>query len=177
MLMRVLLLLLCVVLVACGRANSGYVERGASVTLAITLVAPDAVPTTTLTDPILVEGQRNYDLYCAHCHGYDGSGQIAATIEGTLNLGMKLVPAHDSTGHTFLHPDQLLLRTVREGVPNPLMQFPMPPFEGVLTDEQIMGTLEYISLWWTEEQREGQDAVTERWTQIMAGQPAASNTD
>jgi hypothetical protein len=36
----------------------------------------------------------------------------------------------------------------------------MPPFAEVLTDEQILGILAYIKLWWTDDQRAYQAQVT-----------------
>jgi len=157
------ILILCLTLVACGQGQTGTSAR-----IAITMVAPDAVPTTTLTDPVLIEGQTNYNLYCGHCHGYNGAGQVPESIQQTLDLGMLLVPAHDSTGHTWQHPDQLLIRTVRQGIQNPLAQFQMPAYGDALTDEQILGIFDYISLWWTEEQREHQGRMTEHWNDMAA---------
>jgi len=162
-----MLILLALLLTACG-ANSRPTHRSQ-----ITLVAPEALPTSSLTDPVLLDGKANYDLYCAHCHGYSGEGQIAESLQVTLDLGMITVPPHDSTGHTWQHPDQLLLRVTREGVVNPLAQYPMPPFAGTLTDEQIMNIYAYIRLWWTDEQRAHQQRVTERWNEI-AQAPAAT---
>ncbi len=165
MLLHVTLLVCVLLLVACGQ-----VAEPPEPTLDVQLVAPEAVPTTTFTDPVLVEGQRNYDLYCAHCHGYDGAGQVEESIQQTLDLGMLLVPAHDSSGHTWMHPDQLLIRTVRAGIQNPLAQFPMPAFGEAFTDEQILGMIAYMRLWWTPEQRQYQRRLTWRWTQMQAEQ-------
>lgn len=119
-------------------------------------------------DPVLSLGKQQYDLRCAHCHGYDGSGQLAPTIENTLALGMNLVPAHDSSGHTWQHPDQLLIKVIKEGIRNPLNQFPMESYEEVMTDEEINAVLDYIRLWWTDEQREHQRGLTEHWAELDA---------
>ena len=152
------LALCCGLLAACGGA--------ATQPPALTLIAPQDLPTASFDDPALREGQFNYNLYCAHCHGYDGQGQVEESIANTVELGMHLVPAHNSAGHTYQHPDQLLLRVVKDGIPNPLSQYPMPPFGQVLTDEQIMGIYAYIKLWWTDDQRQHQAAVTARWAEI-----------
>ena len=168
MLLRVTLLLcLSLFLVACGQ-----VAEPPTPTLDVMLVPPEAVPTTAFTDPVLMEGQRNYDLYCAHCHGYEGAGQLQESLQQTLDLGMMTVPAHDSTGHTWMHPDQLLIRTVRQGIQNPLAQFPMPAFGEAFTDDQILGMFAYIRLWWTPEQRQHQRRLTWRWTAMQAAQNA-----
>src|SRR5688500_2304071 len=102
--------------------------------LPITLIAPGQLPTSTFNDPVLRLGQEQYNLVCGHCHGYNGEGQLAATVQQTLDIGMHLVPAHDSTGHTWQHPDQLLFRVIVEGIQNPLDQFPMPGFGDGLSD-------------------------------------------
>lgn len=152
------LLLLIALLVGCGA-----VATPPAPTLEVMFVAPDAVPTSTFTNPVLLQGQRDYDLYCAHCHGYDGSGQLAEAIQDTLDLGMMIVPPHDATGHTWMHPTQLLIRVVREGVQNPLAHYPMPAFGDAFTDEQIEGMIAYMRRWWTPEQRRYQARLTWRW--------------
>ena len=125
--------------------------------LRATLVASDAY---------IQLGQQEYDLRCAHCHGDHGEGQLAVTIENTRNLGMNLVPAHDSTGHTWQHPDQLLLRVIKEGISNPLDQFIMESYASVMTDQEVRATIAYIKLWWTDEQRAYQQQLTDNWAKI-----------
>lgn len=134
--------------------------------LPITLVDPSDLPRSTLTDPFLIEGERNYNLMCAHCHGYDGEGQLPQTIQQTHDLGMNTVPPHNATGHTWQHPDQLLIRVIKEGVQNPLNQYPMAAYGGLIPDDTINAILAYIKLWWTDEQREHQRALTENWARI-----------
>lgn len=112
------------------------------------------------SDPNLQAGQAAYNLRCAHCHGYAGEGQLASTVENTLNLGMSTVPPHDATGHSWRHPNQLLRQVILQGIQNPLDHFPMPPFEGVMTEAEIDQVLDYLRLWWTDEQREFQRQVT-----------------
>lgn len=111
-------------------------------------------------NPALVEGKRQYDLRCGHCHGYVGEGQLARTIDNTLNLGMLTVPAHDATGHTWQHTDDLLIKVIEDGVVNPLDQFPMPPFKDVMTLTEIKYVIRYMKLWWTDEQRAYQERIT-----------------
>lgn len=130
----------------------------------ITLVAPEDVPTTTFTDPQLVQGETSYNLLCAHCHGYNGEGQLEATIANTRSLGMNLVPPSNADGHMWEHPDQLLIRVVQEGIQNPLDQFPMPSFGEGVTESEIRAIFAYIRLWWTEEQVAHQAQVTQNWT-------------
>ena len=118
------------------------------------------------SDAYIRLGQQEYNLRCAHCHGDHGEGQLAATIPNTRSLGMNLVPAHDSTGHTWQHPDQLLVRVIKEGISNPLDQFIMEPYTSVMTDQEVHATLDYIKLWWTDEQRAYQQQLTDNWAKI-----------
>lgn len=118
--------------------------------------------------PSLQIGEQVYIRQCAHCHGYSGEGQPPSSAQNTLNLGMNTVPSHNATGHTWQHPDQLLVEVIRVGIQNPLDHFPMPSFEGRLTDEEITAVIEYIKLWWTDEQRDSQRRVTERRAEIEA---------
>jgi len=117
-------------------------------------------------DTTLSEGRSGYDLRCAHCHGYDGNGQIASSIDNTLSLGMLTVPPHNASGHTWQHPDQLLIQVIQQGIQNPLDHYPMPAFGDVLTNQEIDQILAYIRLWWTDEQRAHQTAVTRRRAEI-----------
>lgn len=150
-----LLLLIFIVLVAACAPNA------ASTPLPdITLIPAQALPTSSIEDPVLRQGQFNYDRYCMHCHGFDGEGQIGESAEATRNLGMKVVPAHDSTGVTWQYADQVLLRMTKEGIINGLNRYPMPGFGTTLTDEEIMGLYAYIKTWWTDEQRAYQAEIT-----------------
>lgn len=115
---------------------------------------------TIAADEALMVGKEQYDLRCGHCHGFGGEGQVATTIENTLSLGMNTVPAHDATGHTWQHPDQLLVEVIKRGIQNPLDQFPMPPFAAVMSDDEMYAVLEYMKLWWTDDQRAYQAGLT-----------------
>ena len=112
-------------------------------------------------DPGLQAGRDQYNLRCAHCHGYDGEGEIQVSAVDTLALGMKVVPPHDRTGHTWMHPGQLLIQLIQQGAPNPLYRFQMPSYGEVMTEDEIRQVLAYISLWWTDSQREHHQAITE----------------
>ncbi len=132
----------------------------------ITLIPAGERPPSRFTDPELIEGEALYNLACAHCHGYELQGQLEASIPQTEALGMHIVPPHDETGHTWMHPDQLLIRAIREGIPNPLQQYPMPAFEDAYSDAQINAILRYIRFFWTEEQRDHNRRVTEQWAAL-----------
>lgn len=120
------------------------------------------------SNPDLQTGQAVYELRCAHCHGYSGEGQLAATVANTEQLGMHTVPPHNASGHTWKHSDQLLRQVILNGIENPLDHFAMPPFEGAVSETEIDQLIAYIRLWWTDDQRAWQSQVTERHTQIDA---------
>jgi mono/diheme cytochrome c family protein len=95
------------------------------------------------TDRQLALGREVYDANCAACHGLQGEGQIALSVPA----GQNPAPPHDSTGHTWHHPDaQLIAVTTNGGIS-------MPAFGGTLSDEEIAASLAYIKTFWTEEQR------------------------
>jgi mono/diheme cytochrome c family protein len=120
-------------------------------------------------DPNLQVGEAVYNLRCAHCHGYAGEGQLASTVPNTQQLGMHTVPPHDATGHTWQHPSQLIRQVILNGIQNPLDHYPMPPFEGVVTDEETDQIIAFMRLWWTGEQRAWQTQVTQRRAELDAG--------
>jgi mono/diheme cytochrome c family protein len=135
--------------------------------LAITLAAPHSQPTPDLSNPVLAEGRAQYDLVCAHCHGYSLEGQLSDTVADTRALGMNTVPSPGSDGHFWQHPDQLLIRVIQEGIQNPLDQYPMAAFGDGLTEDQIRAILAYIKTSWTDEQRAYQAQLTVDWAQRM----------
>jgi mono/diheme cytochrome c family protein len=141
----------------CGTVVTPTTE---STPVAFNLVDSADAPTSTFTDPALREGESNYLLYCAHCHGYEGGGQAIDVPGNTARLGMKLVPALDSTGDAWGYADLLLLEVIKNGIQNPLDQYPMLGWKAVMTDEQINNLLAYIKLWWRDEQRTHQAEVS-----------------
>lgn len=112
----------------------------------------------------LARGQELYAVHqCGHCHGLTGGGEPGNPNPFVPdNLGYMLIPRHDSYGKTWMHPDQLLVDIIKQGARNPFYRLAMPSFEDVLTDNEIMLIIDYMRLFWTEEQREHQAAITER---------------
>lgn len=143
--------------------------------MVVVACAPQAAPAPTIDLTALFDdgpyvtptpshpGEINYKTYCAHCHGYNGEGQHSDTVENTLSLGMKTVPAHDSTGHTWEHPDDLLVQVILEGIDNPLNQYPMNGWGNVLDEQDALDIVDYMRQWWTDEQIAHQANITERW--------------
>lgn len=123
-------------------------------------IKPEAVPTTDPADEQLHLAQQNYNKWCAHCHGWAGDGQPQTTIENAEQRGYHTVPRHDSQGHTWQHPNQILFETIKYGVQAPTNLYPMSPFAEQLSDDEIFGIIEYIKHWWTDDQRQHQSDLT-----------------
>ncbi|MBZ0293128.1 MAG: cytochrome c [Anaerolineae bacterium] len=139
----------------------------------ITFVDADALPTSTFEDPRLRQAEADYQVYCAHCHGYEGEGQAVGAPGETARLGYKQVPPHDSTGEIWHYADPLLFEVIKFGINNPLDHYPMIGFDAALSDDRIMALVDYIKFWWTEEQRTYQAEVTANYIQARteAGSP------
>jgi mono/diheme cytochrome c family protein len=119
---------------------------------------------TFLGEPVTAEevaiGRKLYAETCASCHGVNLEGQ--PDWKRRLESGRMPAPPHDETGHTWHHSDQDLFTITKRGVEAvvPGYESDMPPFEGLLTDEQIRAILAYIKSAWPERQRAFQAAVT-----------------
>ena len=103
----------------------------------------------------LSNGQKNYQSFCASCHG--------ANLEGQPNWrdfkedGSLPAPPHDETGHTWHHDTEMLFNYTKlggqatleaVGVNNYLSG--MPAFEELLSDVEIWEILSYIRSTWPE---------------------------
>ena len=102
-------------------------------------------------------GQKLYSVHCAACHGADLQGQ--PNWQTRLPNGKLPAPPHDANGHTWHHSDDQLFTIVRKGVGAivPDYESDMPAFEGVLSDNEIRGVLDYIKSTWPERERAFQD--------------------
>lgn len=126
-------------------------------------VKPEDIPTVDPANEQLYLAQQNYNKLCAHCHGWAGDGQPQSTIENAERLGYHTVPRHDSTGHTWQHPDQILFETIKYGVQAPTNLYAMSPFDEQYTDDEIFGIVDYIKQWWTDDQRRQQSDLTRQF--------------
>src|SRR5688572_24285508 len=68
---------------------------------------------TALDADVLTRGRTIYQTHCASCHGVDLEGQ--PDWQTPLPSGRLPAPPHDATGHSWHHPDGVLLRITREG--------------------------------------------------------------
>jgi len=72
-------------------------------------------------------------------------------------------PPHDASGHTWHHPDRVLLDVTKHGpeaVVGSGYASDMPGFAGVLTEAEITLILDYIKSTWPERERSYQAART-----------------
>lgn len=116
------------------------------------------------SDAALVSrGKPVYAQHCAACHG--------ASMEGQPNWrerrpdGRLPAPPHDASGHTWHHPDAVLVDIVKHGlVPGKTApdayQSDMPAFERLLSDADVLAVLAYIKSGWPAQEREAQKEVT-----------------
>jgi mono/diheme cytochrome c family protein len=111
------------------------------------------------------QGGGIYANHCAACHGSALQGQ--PDWRDRLPNGRLPAPPHDKTGHTWHHPDAMLLDMVKHGlVPGktapPGYESDMPAYEGILTDDEIVAVIAYIKSSWPPKVLEEQKEVTLR---------------
>ena len=112
-------------------------------------------------------GKSVYAERCAFCHGTNLEGQPAwrkRRADGRLPA-----PPHDASGHTWHHPDALLIDIVRYGFTSgrnapPGYASDMPGFENTLSDKEIRASLAFIKSSWPEPLRAQQARVTREAT-------------
>ena len=124
----------------------------------ITINGITVPPLPTLDPRMVAQGEPLYAQHCASCHG--------ANLEGVPDWkiiqpdGKLLSPPHDSSGHTWHHPDDLLLSVLADGGDPSITD--MPGFRDVLTDEEMITILEFIKSAWGQEELEFQWWITAR---------------
>ncbi len=115
-------------------------------------------------DPEVVRrGAEVYAAQCAACHGARLEGQPDWRRRGPDNR--LPAPPHDASGHTWHHPDELLIRITKFG-PAAVVSGPyesnMPAYAEVLSDADIRAALSYIKSTWPEDARRYQDSINEQ---------------
>lgn len=144
-------------LAACG---------GSSTTIAFPKeeTAVSSQPPTLNPDEITL-GQTIYAANCAACHGVNLEGEADWKIQNDDDSFRS--PPHDETGHTWHHPDAVLLEAIRlggarfEGL-NIGGTSPMPAFGESLTEAEITAVLTYIKSTWPDDAREWQWEVSQQ---------------
>ena len=136
-------------LAGCNRAEPSQPAAG--------LVDSDLPPVPVLDEALAAQGQPLYEQYCAECHGPQGEGQ--PNWKTPNEDGSYPAPPHDPSGHTWHHPDGLLIDLITNGREG-FTESQMPTFSGQLSDQEIQAVLEYIKSWWGPEERGFQWQVT-----------------
>ncbi len=112
---------------------------------------------------LLALGEQVYDRNCAACHGTQLQGQ--PNWRERDSQGMLPAPPHDATGHTWHHPDEVLIRITKYGVAASAglksYQTAMPIYDGVLSDEEIVAALSWIKAQWPEDIRARHDGMNQ----------------
>lgn len=111
-----------------------------------TVVKEPVTPAGGPFDPSATEGAALYTEHCAACHGGRGEGQPEWKVPGPD--GALPAPPHDSSGHTWHHPDAVLLQIIAEGGTLYTPDSKMPGFAATLTPHQMTTVLTHIKTWW-----------------------------
>ena len=131
----------------------------------VTITGITVPPVPTLNAEEVSQGEGLYTQYCASCHG--------ANLEGVPNWkdaqpdGKLLPPPHDSSGHTWHHPDDLLLSIIAEG--GDPSYSTMPAYGDILTEDEMKAVLAFIKSSWEQEEREFQWWVTAKGQGSLSG--------
>jgi len=110
-------------------------------------------PLPTLDAAKVAQGKILYAQACAACHGANLEG--APNWKQSLPDGSLPPPPHDSSGHTWHHPDEMLLSIIANGG-DPAYNSKMPSFRDQLSREQMVAILEFIKSKWGPEERKYQ---------------------
>jgi mono/diheme cytochrome c family protein len=109
----------------------------------------------------LARGEAIYAEACASCHGADLEGQPDWRSPGPD--GRLPAPPHDETGHTWHHPDRILLDITMRGTAAVVgggYESNMPGFGDTYTEEELRDVLEWIKTQWPERERAHQANVS-----------------
>ena len=109
---------------------------------------------------VVARGAELYADHCAACHGANLEGESNWRIR--KNTGRLPAPPHDASGHTWHHPDTVLLQLTKLG-PSAIVgggyESDMPAYEGLLSDEEIIAVLSFIKSRWPEDVRRRHDEL------------------
>jgi mono/diheme cytochrome c family protein len=100
----------------------------------------------------LTMGQEVYEQHCKDCHGIKAIGEDPEKPQGGFtDENEYIAPALNGTGHSWHHPPVFLFQHVKNRIVN--KSSPMPPFAGILSDEEINAVIAYIKSLWPEDIR------------------------
>ncbi|EPX87021.1 c-type cytochrome [Salipiger mucosus] len=100
----------------------------------------------------VARGEALYEQNCASCHGTDLAGEPDWRERDAA--GYLPAPPHDETGHTWHHPDEMLVEIVTRGTEAMVggdYRSNMMGFGETMTEDQILDVLAYIKSTWPAE--------------------------
>lgn len=107
------------------------------------------------SDKQVENGAAVYAQYCISCHLAEAKG--TENWKKTLPDGSYPPPPLNGTAHTWHHSIEVLIRVIQEGgVPHGGR---MPPFKGILTENQELAVIAYVQSFWSDE-------IYSRWQEI-----------
>jgi S-disulfanyl-L-cysteine oxidoreductase SoxD len=106
---------------------------------------------------VLATGEALYEQHCAACHGANLEGQPNWKVPDSN--GVYPAPPHNRDGHTWYHPDSVLLEIIAQGGTMP--KTAMPAFGDKLNQDEMEAILVYIKSFWGSEELEFQREVTQ----------------
>lgn len=110
----------------------------------------------------VARGEAIYAETCASCHGADLSGPEGVDWRVRDADGYLPAPPHDETGHTWHHPDELLVAITTHGTEALIggdYRSNMMGFGDILSEEEIIDVLAYIKSTWPERVIEIHDGI------------------
>jgi mono/diheme cytochrome c family protein len=111
--------------------------------------------------PDLARGAALYAEACAACHGADLEGE--PDWRERKPDGRLPAPPHDATGHTWHHPDRVLMEITLRGTAAVVgggYESDMPGFGGIYSEDELRDVLEWIKTQWPERERAHQARLT-----------------
>ncbi len=92
-------------------------------------------------------GAKVFQANCATCHGKKGEGAVNWR---QIGVDEKMPPPPlNGTGHAWHHPLQILYNVIKKGSPGG--QGNMPPWQGKLSDEEILAAIAWFQSKWPDE--------------------------
>ncbi len=112
---------------------------------------------------LVLKGKEIYANNCASCHGAKLEGQPDWRVRQAN--GRLPAPPHDETGHTWHHPDAVLIDITKNGLVPGVTAPPgyvsdMPAYGKLLTDHDIRALLAYIKSSWPKQALAAQKEIT-----------------
>mgnify|MGYP003583853481 FL=1 len=112
---------------------------------------------------LVANGKGIYANNCASCHGAKLEGQPDWRVRQAN--GRLPAPPHDESGHTWHHPDAVLIDITKNGLVPGVTAPPgyvsdMPAYGKLLTDHDIQAVLAYIKSSWPKQALTAQKEIT-----------------